>query len=90
MEKLFTVKVSDNADDEYWHNEAVNGQLSKYESWFDKQPKFKRGKDYKFLQQYGNGEEGYAGGDWSSYLELNVYVDIKCEELKMLYKLRWK
>jgi hypothetical protein len=86
MEKLFTVKVSDNADDEYWHNEAVNGQLSKYESWFDK-TNFKRGKDYKFLQQYGNGEEGL---EWSSYLELNVYVDIKCKELKMLYKLRWK
>ena len=51
MEKLFSIKVSDSADDEIWHNEAVNKKLTKYEKWF-KTTKFKRGVDYDFLQQY--------------------------------------
>ena len=41
MEKLFSIKVSDSADDEIWHNEAVNKKLTKYEKWF-KTTKFKR------------------------------------------------
>ena len=86
MEKLFSIKVSDNADDEIWHNEAVNKKLTKYEKWF-KKTKFKRGKDYEFMQRYSNGEEGL---EWNSYLELGIFVDIKRSELKMLYKLRWK
>ena len=80
MEELFSIKVSDNADDEIWHNEAVNKKLTKYEKWF-KKAKFKRGKDYIFSQRYV---------DSCTYLSLNVYVDIKRDELEMLYKLRWK
>ena len=36
MEELFSIRVSDNADDEIWHNEAVNKKLTKYEKWFSK------------------------------------------------------
>jgi|TARA_B100001964_G_C14004177_1_gene496354 hypothetical protein len=79
-DKLFTVKVSDNADDEYWHNQAVYRKLNKYEKWFEK-TNFKRDTDYIFSQQYA---------DSCTYLSLDVYVDIKIDELKMLYKLRWK
>ena len=86
MEELFSIKVSDNADDEIWHNEAVNKKLTKYEKWF-KKTKFKRGKDYDFLQRYNGGD---AARLEDSLLKLDVYVDIKCDELKMLYKLRWK
>ena len=85
MEKLFSIKVSDSADDEIWHKEAVNKKLTKYEKWF-KTTKFKRGVDYDFLQQYGN----VPLSDTSLYLELDVFVDIKRSELEMLYKLRWK
>lgn len=77
--KLFAIPVSDNADDEIWHDLAVQNKLEVFDHWF-KKTGYKRDKDYIFIQNY-------VSSDY--LLTIEVFVEIRKKWLEVLYKLRW-
>tara|TARA_B100000029_G_scaffold50192_1_gene45706 strand:+ start:200 stop:442 length:243 start_codon:yes stop_codon:yes gene_type:complete len=77
--KLFAIPVSDNADDEIWHDLAVQNKLEVFDHWF-KKTGYKRDKDYIFIQNY-------VSTDY--LLTIEVFVEIRKKWLEVLYKLRW-
>ncbi len=77
--KLFAIPVSDNADDEIWHDLAVQNKLEIFDRWF-KKTGYKRDKDYIFIQNY-------VSTDY--LLTIEVFVEIRKKWLEVLYKLRW-
>ena len=77
--KLFAILVSDNADDEIWHDLAVQNKLEIFDHWF-KKTGYKRDKDYIFIQNY-------VSTDY--LLTIEVFVEIRKKWLEVLYKLRW-
>ncbi len=77
--KLFAIPVSDNADDEIWHDLAVQSKLEVFDHWF-KKTGYKRDKDYIFIQNY-------VSTDY--LLTIEVFVEIRKKWLEVLYKLRW-
>ena len=77
--KLFAIPVSDNADDEIWHDLAVQNKLEILDHWF-KKTGYKRDKDYIFIQNY-------VSTDY--LLTIEVFVEIRKKWLEVLYKLRW-
>jgi hypothetical protein len=77
--KLFAIPVSDNADDEIWHDLAVQNKLEIFDHWF-KKTGYKRDKDYIFIQNY-------VSTDY--LLTIEVFVEIRKKWLEVLYKLRW-
>jgi hypothetical protein len=77
--KLFAIPVSDNADDEIWHDLAVQNKLEVFDHWF-KKTGYKRNKDYIFIQNY-------VSTDY--LLTIEVFVEIRKKWLEVLYKLRW-
>ena len=76
---LFAIPVSDNADDEIWHDLAVQNKLEIFDRWF-KKTGYKRDKDYIFIQNY-------VSTDY--LLTIEVFVEIRKKWLEVLYKLRW-
>jgi len=77
--KLFAILVSDNADDEIWHDLAVQNKLEIFDRWF-KKTGYERDKDYIFIQNY-------VSTDY--LLTIEVFVEIRKKWLEVLYKLRW-
>jgi len=79
--KLFAIPVSDNADDEIWHDLAVQHRLEIFDCWF-KKTGYKRDKDYIFIQNY-------VSSEYENLLTIEVFVEIRKKCLEVLYKLRW-
>ena len=77
--KLFAIPVSDNADDEIWHDLAVQNKLEVFDHWF-KKTGYKRDKDYIFIQNY-------VSTDY--LLTIEDFDEIRKKWLEVLYKLRW-
>ena len=71
--KLFAIPVSDNADDEIWHDLAVQNKLEVFDHWF-KKTGYKRDKDYIFIQNY-------VSTDYLLTIEVFVEIRKKCLEV---------